>query len=59
MGPRRVAACDRPAGVRATEMTSGRYDCSTVRGLWINVEWLWQDPLPDPMACLNQILGRP
>lgn len=46
---------DRPAGVRATEMQKGRYDCHVIPGFWIDVAWLWQWPLPNPRNCLEQI----
>jgi len=26
-------------------------------GFWIEVAWLWQEPLPSTLACLRQILG--
>lgn len=46
---------DRPAGQRTTEMNSGRYDAAAIPGFWIDVAWLWQNPLPDPAECLKQI----
>jgi Uma2 family endonuclease len=51
-----------PAGphapYRVIEHTSGRLESRAIPGCWIEVAWLWQDPLPDELACLSQILGR-
>ena len=48
---------DRPAGQRVTEMTRGRYESESLSGFWLDVGWLWQDPLPEVGACAAQILG--
>jgi Uma2 family endonuclease len=37
--------------------TAGRLGSAVVPGFWIDVAWLWQDPLPAPLSCLHQILG--
>jgi Uma2 family endonuclease len=37
----------------ATPNEEGRYDCRAVPGFWINVGWLWQEPLPT----LRQVLA--
>ena len=28
-------------------------------GFWIDVSWLWADPLPNPRRCLETILAGP
>jgi Uma2 family endonuclease len=48
--------------------TKGKYTTETVekgktasnvlKGFWVDVSWLWDDPLPDPLTCLEKILGR-
>jgi hypothetical protein len=27
-------------------------------GFWLDPEWLWQDPLPDELEILQQLLGE-
>ena len=39
-------------------MESGRWESSAIEGFWLEVSWLWEDPLPDPLECLGAILGR-
>jgi Uma2 family endonuclease len=39
------------------EFGQGRLDSQAVPGFWIDVTWLWQDPLPDELRCLEQILA--
>lgn len=36
---------------------SGRVESKVIEGFWIEVEWLWSDPLPNEMQCLRDILG--
>jgi Uma2 family endonuclease len=33
----------------------GRYHSSAVPGFWLRPDWLWQDPLPDPLPLLAEI----
>jgi len=49
---------DRPAGTRIAELSSGRLETPALPGFWLEVEWLWRDPLPDPAECLRRILGE-
>jgi Uma2 family endonuclease len=49
---------DRPAGTRVMELSRERYETQAIPGFWLDVDWLWQDPLPDPGTCLAQILPR-
>jgi Uma2 family endonuclease len=33
----------------------GVYRSLSVAGFWLNVDWLWQDPLPDELTILRQL----
>lgn len=33
----------------------GRYEAQTVPGLWLQVEWLWQEPLPRVLDVLREL----
>ena len=33
----------------------GRYHSEVLPGFWVHPDWLWQSPLPDPLATLAQI----
>jgi Uma2 family endonuclease len=44
------------AGYESATLTSGRLESGVVPGFWIDVAWLWQDPLPPTLACLRQVL---
>jgi Uma2 family endonuclease len=35
---------------------SGKYSSLVLPGFWLQVEWLWQDPLPSPIQCLAEIV---
>lgn len=37
--------------------THGRIQSRAIPGFWIDVGWLWQEPLPDELSCLEQILA--
>lgn len=41
----------------STKHTEGRLESHAISGLWIKVGWLWQEPLPAELECLQQILG--
>ncbi|MBI3948489.1 MAG: Uma2 family endonuclease [Armatimonadetes bacterium] len=47
----------RDIGYSETRYRDGRLDSGAVGGFWLDVSWLWRDPLPDPLTCLEQILG--
>ena len=34
---------------------SGRYHSRALPGLWLEVDWFWQSPLPDPIEILEQL----
>ena len=38
-------------------VTAGRLDSAVFPGFWIDVSWLWRQPLPPTLACARQILG--
>jgi Uma2 family endonuclease len=44
-------------GYRAVVESSGRLSSAAVPGFWIDVSWLWQEPLPPTLACLRRILA--
>jgi Uma2 family endonuclease len=36
----------------------GHVSSDVLKGFWLEVSWLWQDPLPDPLTCLEKILKK-
>jgi Uma2 family endonuclease len=36
----------------------GRVTSEVLEGFWLNVSWLWSDPLPIQLECLREILGE-
>jgi Uma2 family endonuclease len=38
-------------------VTAGRLDSAVFPGFWIDVSWLWRQPLPHTLGCVRQILG--
>ena len=43
------------AGYASRTLSAGRLESGVLPGFWIDVAWLWQEPLPSTMACLRQI----
>jgi Uma2 family endonuclease len=41
----------------AYEGREGEYRSLVVPGFWLRVEWLWQEPLPNPLRVLGEIAG--
>ena len=41
-----------------TAHTAGRLESQAIAGFWMEVSWLWQEPLPAGLGCLEQILPR-
>ncbi len=39
------------------EGEKGRYESRRLHGFWLDVAWLWQDPLPHPLEVLGEITG--
>ena len=54
---RHVAPAESQLPFRLTEQAEGRLESVAVPGFWIDVAWLWQDPLPNTLDCLQQILA--
>lgn len=46
------------AEYRIAVLQAGRLESTAVQGFGIDVEWLWQEPLPSGPACLREVLGR-
>lgn len=44
------------SGYDTRTLGSGRLDSAAVPGFWIEVGWLWQQPLPSTVTCFRQIL---
>ena len=40
----------------ARTLHSGRLDSTVLAGFWIDVQWLWQEPLPSTLTCIQNIL---
>src|ERR1700719_83214 len=47
----------KPEGYRTEIVSSGRLAPTVIPGFWLDVSWLWQDPLPPAMACLRPVLA--
>jgi Uma2 family endonuclease len=45
-----------PGGYTSLRLATGRLASRVVPGFWIEVGWLWQEPLPSTLACLREIL---
>jgi Uma2 family endonuclease len=41
----------------ARTLSAGRLTTAALPGFWLEVAWLWQEPLPSVLACLRQILA--
>ncbi len=39
--------------------TSGPVVSSAIAGFWFDLDWLWQDPLPEPRVYMERILAGP
>jgi Uma2 family endonuclease len=44
-------------GYQTTTLRDGSLASTIVPGFWIEVGWLWREPLPSSFACLREILG--
>ena len=53
---RRAVVVHRIPGWQVTTHTQGRLPSSALRGFWIEVDWLWPDPQPAALPCLQRIL---
>jgi hypothetical protein len=53
-----AAGAEGGAGSYQTRILSaGRLTTAALPGFWIEVAWLWQEPLPSLFSCLRQILA--
>jgi Uma2 family endonuclease len=52
-----LAAVRDEGGYRAERQREGRLASRVLPGFWLDVAWLWQEPLPPTLVCLKQILG--
>jgi Uma2 family endonuclease len=43
-------------GYRTSRLQNGRVLSHVLDGFWIDAGWLWSDPLPTLMDCLQEIL---
>jgi Uma2 family endonuclease len=48
----------RNANYLSQTLHEGRAVSEVVEGFWLDASWLWSSPLPDPLSCLDRILGR-
>jgi Uma2 family endonuclease len=39
-------------------VAAGKVSSDVLPGFWLKVDWLWRDPLPDELDCLQEILGE-
>jgi Uma2 family endonuclease len=55
----RQVAVDRISGRRyhTTTTTTGRVSSSVLTDFWLEADWLWSDPLPNPIHCLKALLA--
>jgi Uma2 family endonuclease len=44
-------------GYASQRLDAGRLTSRVVPGFWIDVGWLWREPLPSTLTCLREILG--
>jgi Uma2 family endonuclease len=44
---------------QSLRLIEGIHRSSALPGFWIDVSWLWADPLPNPRRCLEAILAGP
>jgi len=45
-------------GYKSETKKSGILRSQVLKGFWLEVEWLWQEELPDPNECLRVILAK-
>lgn len=47
---------DRRPGYKEEKVSQGRLHTEVLPGFWLDPRWLWQERLPNPLQCLEQIL---
>jgi Uma2 family endonuclease len=57
----RKAIVDRKqyTGYAEEVVAEGRVSSKVLGGFWVNASWLWAEPLPNRMSCLQEILTSP
>ena len=45
-----------PTPYRTELLREGRWSSRILPGFWIDVGWLWTDPLPKPLGCFQRII---
>lgn len=45
------------ATYQVEELSSGKLESATIPGFWLDVSWLWREPLPSELDCLNRVLA--
>ncbi|MGC8916244.1 MAG: Uma2 family endonuclease [Thermoanaerobaculum sp.] len=53
-----LPAADPHAPYNVTPYTQGPVGAEAIPGFWIEAHWLWEDPLPEELSCLEHISGR-
>ena len=53
-----VVHCATEPEYRAGRHRVGRLDSTAVPGFWIDVDWLWAEPLPSGPVCLREIVKK-
>ena len=52
-----LAEVREPGGYVSQRLATGRLTSRVVSGFWIEVDWLWQEPLPSTFVCLREIFA--
>lgn len=56
-GARKGRAAGSDAGYDSRTLGAGRLTAAVLAGFWLEVAWLWQEPLPSVLGCLRQIVA--
>jgi Uma2 family endonuclease len=51
-----IADRQRAGGYTEEVVTEGRLTSAAMTGFWLHLSWLWAEPLPNRLACLQEIL---
>ncbi|HEV3167546.1 MAG TPA: Uma2 family endonuclease [Isosphaeraceae bacterium] len=54
-----LVECRALGDYQANRLENGVYESQAIQGFWLDVAWLWSNPLPNPRRCLEQILAGP
>jgi Uma2 family endonuclease len=52
-------SADAPAesAYRTEMLRQGRWSSQVLRGFWVDVTWMWSDPLPNLLDCFRTVAG--